>query len=59
MEVEGLEVASAQQSKRKTISEINGGEKDAEKKRVIGVAERLTEGLRRYVWLYTGLGLGS
>jgi hypothetical protein len=59
VEVEGLEVASAQQSKRKTVSEINGGEKDAEKKRVIGVAERLTGDLRRYVWPNTGLGLGG
>ncbi|EEA19068.1 Protein transport protein sec20 [Talaromyces marneffei ATCC 18224] len=47
VEVQGLEVATSQQSKRKPTSDVNGGEKDAEKKRVIGIAERLAGELRR------------
>lgn len=57
MEVEELEVASGQQSKRKTTGEVNGNEKEAERKRVVGLAERLMGDLRRYVLLHSGLGL--
>lgn len=57
MEVEELEVASGQQSKRKTTGEVNGNEKQAERKRVVGLAERLMGDLRRYVLLRSELGL--
>lgn len=50
VEVEGLEVTSGQQIKRKASD--SNEEKDAEKKRVIGIAERLTSDLRRCVILY-------
>jgi hypothetical protein len=55
VEVEGLEVASGQQNKRKTTSDVNGAEKEAEKKRIIGIAERLTGDLRRCVVSTLGL----
>lgn len=57
VEVEELEVASGQQSKRKTTGEVNGNEKQAERKRVVGLAERLMGDLRRYVLLRSELGL--
>lgn len=59
VEVQGLEVATSQQSKRKPTSDVNGGEKDAEKKRVIGIAERLAGELRRCVLLCTVLEVGG
>ncbi|EED12315.1 protein transport membrane glycoprotein Sec20, putative [Talaromyces stipitatus ATCC 10500] len=45
VEVEGLEVTTGAQSKRKTGD--NNGEKDAERKMVIGIAERLMSDLKR------------
>lgn len=54
MEVEGLDAAGGQQHKRKTTGDVNGGEKEAERKRVVGIAERLTGDLKKCVWLYIG-----
>ena len=48
MEVEGLDVAGGQTNKRKMTSDINIGEKEAERKRIIGVTERLNSDLKRY-----------
>lgn len=48
MEVEGLDVAGGQTNKRKMTSDINIGEKEAERKRILGITERLKSDLKRY-----------
>lgn len=52
VEVDGLDVAGGQQHKRKTTGDVSGGEKEAERKRVIGIAERLNSDLKKCVWLF-------
>lgn len=62
VEVEGLDVSGGQTSKRKMTGDISIGEKEAERKRIIGIAERLNGDLRRYgyfVGLYYGTRLIS
>lgn len=62
VEVEGLDVAGGQTSKRKMTGDINIGEKEAERKRIIGIAERLSGDLRRSgysIGLYYGARLIS